>query len=281
MLTMKTAREFVLPPPGAPHWLSSGEPPGGLLYLAWGRREYGRNPIPQRLHHGWSYLAVISGHPVFLAGPRRQVLEPGALVVAGPDVPYGWEDSRGAACELLVWAWSLVPSFNIPKGERTCWIRRGSRETMGELRELHRVTRREIQDSDARSPKVLRALQVLLDAVFERSDGRGRDFASRDKQRLRLAEEWMRRHLDVRAPARALADYLGVSPMGLQRLFRASAGLSPGEAFQQLKMREAELLLRRPGVAVKAVALDLGYRHAADFTRAYAKFYGHPPTSRS
>lgn len=275
---MNTVREFVLPPPGAPHWLSPDEPPGGLLYLAWGRRDYGRNPIPLRLHHGWSYLAVVAGRPTFLAGTRKQTLHPGDLVVAGPDVPYGWEDRPGASCELLVWAWSSAPSFGKRVGERTCWIRSGSRETAGELRELHRVTRREIQDSDARSPRILQALHVLLDAAFERADGRERDFAARDIQRLRLAEEWMRRHLEVRAPARALADYLGVSPMGLLRLFRRVAGLSPGEAFQQLKMREAAALLRRPGASVKETAFALGYRHSGDFTRAFARFHGGVPS---
>lgn len=274
---MKTAREFILPPPGAPHWLSSGAPPGGLLYLAWGRRDYGRNPIPLRLHHGWSYLAVVAGGPTFLAGSRKQILRPGDLVIVGPDMPYGWEDRLRASCELLVWAWSAAPPFDERADKHTCWMRRGLLESLEELRELHRMTRREIQDSDARSPEVLQALHTLLDATFERAGGRERDFAARDIQRLRLAEEWMRRHLEVRAPARALADYLGISPMGLQRLFRRAANLSPGEAFQHLKMREAATMLRRPGVSVKETAFALGYQHPGDFTRAFAKFHGGSP----
>lgn len=275
---MKTAREFVLPPLGAPHWLSSEDPPGGLLYLAWGRRHYGCNPIPLRLHHGWSYLAVMAGRPTFLWENRKQVLRTGDLVVAGPDLPYGWEDRAGASCELLVWAWSSAPSFENVVDKHVRWMRRGSLVSIEELRELHRMTRREIQDSDAHSPRILQSLHTLLDATFERAGGRDMDFAARNMQRLRLAEEWMRRHLEVRAPARALADYLAVSPMGLQRLFRGTVGLSPGEAFQQLKMREAALLLRRPGVSVKGIAYALGYHHPGDFTRAFAKFHGNIPS---
>ena len=101
--------------------------------------------------------------------------------------------------------------------------------------------------------------------------------AARDAQRLRLAEEWMRRQIHARAPARALADYLGVSPMGLQRLFRDAVGLSPGEAFRQTKMREAAAMLKRPGVSVKETAFMLGYRHPGDFTRAFVKFHGKAP----
>jgi transcriptional regulator GlxA family with amidase domain len=90
----------------------------------------------------------------------------------------------------------------------------------------------------------------------------------------------MRRHLDVRAPAAALADYLGVSAMGLQRLFRETTGRAPGRALLEMKMREASRLLSRPGSTVKETALTLGYRHPGDFTRAYAKFHGHPPSDR-
>jgi AraC-like DNA-binding protein len=47
-----------------------------------------------------------------------------------------------------------------------------------------------------------------------------------------------------------------------------------------MKMREASRLLSRPGSTVKETALTLGYRHPGDFTRAYAKFHGHPPSDR-
>jgi transcriptional regulator GlxA family with amidase domain len=88
----------------------------------------------------------------------------------------------------------------------------------------------------------------------------------------------MRRHLDIRSPATSLADYLGLSAMSLHRLFRQAAGLSPGQAFLELKMREAQRLLRCPGKSVKETSIELGYRHPGDFTRAYAKFHGHPPS---
>jgi AraC-like DNA-binding protein len=31
---------------------------------------------------------------------------------------------------------------------------------------------------------------------------------------------------------------------------------------------------------VKETALELGYRHPGDFTRAYTKFHGRPPSRR-
>lgn len=274
----QTAREIFLPGPGAPHWLSGGPPPGGLLYLAWGRRHFGQHPIPQRLHHGWTYQVVISGQPVFLVGSRERKVSPGDVIIAGPDVPYGWTDQPRGACSLLVWIWTRPPELGAKLRPRTCWIRSCTTEIMSEFQELHGRTRREIQHPDALSAHALPALQNLLDITCARCETAPDNNTAREKQRLRLAEEWMLRHLDIRAPAGALADYLGLSPMTLQRLFRSSTGRSPGQAFLELKMREASSMLQRQGASVKEVALGLGYRHPGDFTRAYRRHHGVPPS---
>jgi AraC-like DNA-binding protein len=144
---------------------------------------------------------------------------------------------------------------------------------------LHRSTRREIQRSDDLSPSSIGALKILLESTLARCEGGNRARGPRDHQRLQLAEQWMRRHLDIRAPTSALADYLGLPPIGLHRLFRQSTGLSPGRAFLEIKMREATRLLSQQDATVKETALALGYRHPGDFTRAYTRFHGRPPSS--
>lgn len=277
---MKPARELYLPGPGAPHWLPGGPPPGGLLYLGWGRRFYGRHPIPLRRHHGWTCMVVLAGQPEFLAAARRHPTRRGSLIVAGPDVPYGWADQRAAASTHLVWIWSEPPAIGKRLTDRTCWLGRADKELLNEIEHVHRRTRLEIQRSDDHSPASLQAWKTLLDAALARCRQGARTFGASDHRRLQLAEQWMQRHLDIRAPAASLADYLGLSPMGLHRLFRQSTGLSPGRAFLEIKMRAAERALRQAGSSVKETALTLGYRHPGDFTRAYARFHGHPPSQR-
>lgn len=277
-MTMKTRRELFLPGPEAPHWLPGGDAAGGLLYLAWGHRQYGEHPIPQRLHHGWTYMAVLSGRPVLLVGSRRQPIDSGGLIIAGPDVPYGWIDQPSAECKLLVWVWSRPPTFQIPVHGQSCWLRKCPPAAMADIESIHLRTRREIQQVDSHSSRALEALQTLVDAAFERSSGFVGDQSLRSSQRLHLAEAWMRRHLDMRAPVRALADYLGVSPMTLQRLFRDAGGLSTGQAFLEIKMKEASRLIKMGNSSIKEVALSLGYSHPGDFTRAFTKFFGFPPS---
>jgi AraC-like DNA-binding protein len=277
----RAARELYPPGPGSPYWLPSGQPPGGLLYLGWGRRFYGRHPIPLRLHHGWTCMVVLSGQPEFLAAERRHRARRGSVIVAGPDVPYGWTDQRAATSTHLVWTWGEPPVIGGRLTARTCWLRTADNDLLAEIEDLHRRTRREIQRADDSSPISLRALKTLIDAALARCDRGPLHSEMRARERLQLAEQWMRRHLDIRAPAAALADYLGLSAMGLHRLFRESAGCSPGRAFLETKMREAERLLRCESASVKETALVLGYRHPGDFTRAYARFHGHPPSRRS
>lgn len=274
----KAMREVYLPGPGAPHWVPPGQPPGGLLYLGWGRRFYGRHPIPLRQHHGWTCMVVLSGQPEFLAARRRHGTRRGSVIVAGPDVPYGWTDESGAASTHLSWIWAQPPSIVDRLTARTCWLRSADNDLVAEIEDLHLRTRREIQRSDEYSPPSMQALKTLLDAALARCDRGSLDPGLRAQQRLQLAEQWMRQHLDIRAPAAALADYLGLSAMGLHRLFSESAGRSPGRAFLEIKMREAQRLLREDKASVKEAALALGYRHPGDFTRAYTRFHGQPPS---
>lgn len=274
---MKTTRELFLPGPGAPHWLPASKPPGGLLYLGWGQRRYGKHPIPQRLHHGWTYMIVLSGNPVLLSGTRRHAAEKGSLIIIGPDAPFGWIDRPSDTASLLTWEWSSPPVFQSPLRKNARWLAKCSAAALEEIKNLHLLTRREIQQSDSRSPRVLKALKSMIDVALERSAGDADDHVMRDSQRLQLAESWMRRHLDIRTPAESLADYLGISAMTLQRLFMNAAGLSPGRAFLEIKMNEAANLLSQPQKSVKEVALALGYRHSGDFTRAFKRRFGIAP----
>lgn len=223
-------------------------------------------------------MVVLSGQPDFLAARHRHRTGRGTVILAGPDVPYGWTDQRAAASTHLSWIWTEPPAIGKRLTPRTCWLRTADDELLGEIEDMHRRTRHEIQRSDDYSPPSLKSLKVLLDAALARCDRASPDTGMRDQQRLQLAEQWMQQHLEIRAPAAALADYLGLSAMGLHRLFRESAGISPGRAFLEIKMREAKRLLMHARISVKEAAFHLGYRHPGDFTRAYVRFHGQTPS---
>lgn len=275
----KTRREIILPAAGASYWKSLGLPLHGLLYLGWGTRQYGKNPIPLRVHEGWTYTVITAGNPVLKAGDSRKKLSAGTVVLAGPDVPFGWIDEGSSRSSILVWVWTKTPAFHATETTpRTCWIRNAGPETLERLKRLHAETRQELHAGDSHSRELLETVQIRLDAEFERAAGRVRGRADISTQKIHLALEWMRRHLDSRSPTAGLADYLGVSPITLQRLFLKQTGVPPGRIFLDLKMQAAANLLAKEDSTVKQAALTLGYKNPGDFTRAFTRFHKQNPS---
>lgn len=275
----KTRREIILPAAGASYWKSLGQPSHGLLYLGWGTRRYGKNPIPLRVHDGWTYTVITAGNPVLIAGETQKKLRAGTVLLAGPDVPFGWMNEGSSQCSILVWVWTKAPAFHATETTpRTCWIRNAAPETLERLKRLHEETRQDVHAADSHSSELLETVQIRLNAEFERAAGRVRGGPDINMQKVQLALEWMRRHLDARSPTTGLADYLGVSAITLQRLFLKETGVSPGKMFLDLKMQEAAALLAKPTFTVKQTALTLGYKNPGDFTRAFTRFHRRNPS---
>lgn len=73
-----------------------------------------------------------------------------------------------------------------------------------------------------------------------------------------------------------IAAELGVSPRTLERTFLADAGMPLGEWRQRARISRAIALLAE-GMAVKDVALEVGYETASAFVAAFRKYVGSTP----
>lgn len=73
-----------------------------------------------------------------------------------------------------------------------------------------------------------------------------------------------------------IAEELGVSPRTLERTFLADAGMPLGEWRQRARISRAVALLAE-GMAVKDVALEVGYETASAFVAAFRKYVGSTP----
>jgi transcriptional regulator GlxA family with amidase domain len=76
-----------------------------------------------------------------------------------------------------------------------------------------------------------------------------------------------------------LAQQGNLSPTRFSHLFKAQTSLSPQQYAHQWRLRVAKALLDGTFLKVNQVAARLGYRRASDLTRAFTKFYGHPPSA--
>jgi AraC family transcriptional regulator, regulatory protein of adaptative response / methylphosphotriester-DNA alkyltransferase methyltransferase len=75
----------------------------------------------------------------------------------------------------------------------------------------------------------------------------------------------------------AVAHTIATSRRQLQRVF-AEQGTSFRRELQRVRMAHAANLLRQQTLPVAAVARAVGYRQAAQFSKAFRRHHGHPPS---
>ena len=76
----------------------------------------------------------------------------------------------------------------------------------------------------------------------------------------------------------AVAHSIATSRRQLQRVF-AEQGTSFRKELQHARMAHAALLLRQERLPVATVARAVGYRQAAQFSKAFRRHHGHPPSA--
>jgi AraC family transcriptional regulator, regulatory protein of adaptative response / methylphosphotriester-DNA alkyltransferase methyltransferase len=75
-----------------------------------------------------------------------------------------------------------------------------------------------------------------------------------------------------------VAHAIATSRRQLQRVL-SEHGTSFRTELQRERMTRAAHLLRDSGLPVSAVARTVGYRQAAQFSKAFRRHYGHPPSA--
>jgi transcriptional regulator GlxA family with amidase domain len=76
----------------------------------------------------------------------------------------------------------------------------------------------------------------------------------------------------------ALAAAAGISVRQLERLFAAHLRQSVQETYRNIRLEQADQLLRTTGLSATAVAIACGFRSSSHFSRAFKARFGHPPT---
>lgn len=97
--------------------------------------------------------------------------------------------------------------------------------------------------------------------------------------RIRAVMIRMEQHLDEELDMGDLGSAVGLSQRQLERLFQKAIGTSPARAFGRIRMERAKLLLNQSNASLIEIALDVGYRNSAHFSRAFKREFGHTPSS--
>ena len=272
-------RVLHLPPAGRPRWVCPKDLNLNLQYLGWGKRRFGEFGVPVSLHHGWVYCLVLHGTPVLQFVSAAIRLQPGQIVILGPDCASGWAASAvESVAELLTWVWNGAPRCPglgpAADGVQTFTANRALIRT---LQQIHSLCRRELERPDALSALALEELRFRMDVAISRFKSPNPSVPE-PALRLELALRWLAQNGRERNPVAPLCEYLQLSPVTLNRLFRTHLGESVAGYHTRIRMERASQLLEKKGVAVKEVAYELGYLHANDFSRAFKKFTGRNPS---
>ena len=272
-------RVLHLPPVGRPRWVCPKHLKLDLQYLSWGKRRFGESGIPVSLHHGWVYCVVLQGNPILQLVSRAISLQPGQVLVLGPDCASGWmANSLESVSELLTWVWKGVPRCpGLGSSANGVQTFSADRALIRTLQQVHSLCRRELEKPDALSALALEELRFRMDVAISRFRTPN-PAAPESALRLELALRWLAQNIPERNPIAPLCEYLQLSAVTLNRLFRTHLHESVTAYHARTRMERASLLLKHDGVVVKEVAYELGYLHANDFSRAFKKFTGRSPS---
>jgi len=138
---------------------------------------------------------------------------------------------------------------------------------------LHRAGNQPI----APPPSILRELYFRL--LQGEQQGRVAEIAIGDGRVRRIAGAiaWIKAHYVEPLQIEALAKQVNMSPSALHRHFPVVTGVSPIQYQKWLRLEEARRLLLSDATSAEAVAYQVGYASASQFSREYARLFGQPP----
>lgn len=151
-----------------------------------------------------------------------------------------------------------------------------------EFVELWNLIDREARDVGDHSHQICETLtRVFMQKIEQRMvssrTGESSEAFQTFEMARRLIEE---RFLEFRT-VEEVASEIGFSPIYLSRLFRRFAGSGAYRYLLRLRMNHAAELILERGLKVNAVAKRLHYADAFQFSRAFKRVYGVPPSALS
>lgn len=250
-----------------------------LLYLAWGGRDFHRQPIPASRHEGWVCVLIEEGAPTMVVRRQAVRMPTGTLALIGPDCPFGWKGAVSGQSRFRMWMWrsfaGTMSGADLGASHVSRLLARHERQP---FLQLHDLCRREVVRAAGPAPAYLEGCRILFETTIQRELLDRREQGADGSDAVSLARAWIAAHLDSQEPIARLCDYLNVSQSTLYRLFTAAEGMSPLAFFHRTRMARARDLLAARTLSVKEIAHVLGYRHANDLSRAHRRHFGEAPT---
>ena len=262
----------------ARYWKHAAVDGVDLLRASFVTHRYGRHA-----HETYTFGLIEAGVEEFDYGSSVFRAGAGAVALLDPDVVH-----TGQAATPSGWSYRvLYPQVSVvtevaaelgwpagtPRFPQTVVDDSGSAEL---LRAAHRAA--EHGDQLASSSLLRTALAGLLSAHAAPGPARGAACIRRAPQAVGLIRDLLAERITDPPSLAELAALTGLSQFALLRAFRNATGLPPHAYLNQLRVRQARLLLD-DGLPPADVAAQTGFADQAHLTRHFKRVVGVPPAA--
>lgn len=277
-------------------------PPAEVLVAAWQHKPAGYAVHREHGAPNWLFTWTTTGTGWLRQGGVDIGIEPGDLVIAGPDVTHDYAVAHGAADWALWWVHCQARSTWQPwlrpyqVGRRLYAVRGVPGSVRPRLenafRRLHADARWSgagdglLGEPDWSRPAVAwsaTARELALNAVEEivllatGASGAAAVAAADGDARVRRVEAILQ--ADPAAPhtVASLAAQVALSPSRLAHLFTEQTGRTLMQAVRDVRLRHAARLLEVTDLTVEAIATASGFASPFHFSRVFRDRFGAPP----
>lgn len=266
---MLSMNELYFPAKDRSFWYSDS-PQFPLRYLAWGTRNFHRQPIPITRHSGWVVALIEQGSPLLASESSLIQTSPGSLVIIPAGDRSGWRMDDDRDCKFLLWMWNAaLPS--IPDDRKT-HIKLSKKERQA-FKQHHELCRQEVLALDVWSQLHLEGAFGMFCSITARAH-KAPQSTTDNQSKVIAAASWLLENINSQQPVARLCDYLNISQSSLYRLFKEHYAMSPKQYIHITKMELAKKMILDRNLSVKETSLSLGYNHSNDFSRAFRQHFG-------
>jgi len=221
----------------------------------------------------WLIAYTLGGEGYFNTPEGYKTCSSGDLVLLKPGTPHKYGTVKGNTWNF-VWAhFSTHPIGDKLLPVEPLLIHRFEPDSI--RRRVYRAFRRLLSDSRERNDYWQElCLNSLREVLMLLSQGQQQKLDPRILEAMHYLSIHMRKTVQIEELSRSI----GISPSRLSHLFKEQTGLSIIDALNQMRIRQAALLLKHTNRSASEVAYEVGFHNYNHFINQFRKWFGTNPS---
>ncbi len=250
-----------------------------LIYQNSGVRDFTAESVPVNSRSAWEFFVCLSGGiaPAFLDRRAASTLRARTMWVFPRDHAHGWVGTDRS--DRIVFHFTAVPGelehLIPPRGYYRADLTDEDCDRIRKLNELATaIMARPTELVFLQTQALVTELSLIVLREANQPPLASHHIA---RNRTEQALTWYREHISEAPRFERIAAAVHVSPTHLRRLFHQVMGEGPHRAFNRIRMKMAEDLLKGTDLTLDAMAPQLGFSNGSALSRAVKAHFGITP----